>query len=94
MPGSSPLQPTTIKMDPLTKARVKHLAEARHRSPHWMIQEAIQQYVDREEKREAFRQAAIRAWNEYEMTGVYITQEAADEWLGRLAAGEDAEPPE
>ena len=50
------LSPTTIKMDADTKERVKRLADARHRSSHWMILEAIRQYVDREEKRELLRQ--------------------------------------
>lgn len=45
-----------VKLDPETNERVKRLAEARHRTPHWVMREAIRQYVEREEKREAFRQ--------------------------------------
>ncbi|WP_292442571.1 CopG family ribbon-helix-helix protein [Methylibium sp.] len=40
------------------------MADARHRSAHWLVREAIHQYVEREEKREAFRQDAMSAWNE------------------------------
>jgi len=54
------IRPTTIKIDQSTKERMKRLAEARQRTPHWMILEAIRQYVDREEKREALRQDAIK----------------------------------
>ncbi|MBI3143685.1 MAG: ribbon-helix-helix protein, CopG family [Pseudogulbenkiania sp.] len=88
------IRPTTVKIDADTKERVKRLAEARHRTSHWMILEAIRQYVDREEKREAFRQDGIRAWNEYQATGLHVTQEEADAWLAKLEAGQDAEPPE
>jgi len=56
--------------------------------------EAIQQYIEREEKREAFRQAGIRAWNEYQDTGLHVTFEAADAWLSKLESGQDTEPPE
>jgi predicted transcriptional regulator len=93
MTRSNP-QPTTIKIDKDTKERVKRLAEARHRTPHWLILDAVRQYVDREEKREAFRQAGIRAWNAYRETGLHVTQAAADAWLAKLEEGHDAAPPE
>ena len=88
------VRPVAIKIDPEIKERVKRLADARQRTPHWLMREAIQQYVEREEKREALRQEAIRAWNEYRATGLHVTQEEADAWLAELEAGEDAEPPE
>lgn len=86
--------PTSIKLDDELKGRVQYLAEARRRSSHWIMREAITQYVEREERREAFRQDALRAWESYRDTGLHLTAEEADAWLGRLAAGEDAEPPE
>jgi predicted transcriptional regulator len=88
------VRPVAIKIDPEIKERVKRLADARQRTPHWLMREAIQQYVEREEKREAMRQDGIRAWNEYQTTGLHVTREEADAWLARLEAGEDAEPPE
>ena len=88
------LSPVAIKIDSDIKARVKRLAESRHRTAHWLMREAISQYVEREEKRDAFRQDAIRAWNEYQATGLHATSEEADRWLVRLEAGHDVEPPE
>jgi predicted transcriptional regulator len=32
------------------------------RSAHWMMRQAIEQYVDREERRVKFRQDALDAW--------------------------------
>jgi predicted transcriptional regulator len=87
-------RPVAIKIDEDTRNRVKRLAEARQRSSHWMMLEAIHQYVEREEKREAFRQDGIRAWNEYQATGLHLTLEEADAWLAQLEAGKDVEPPE
>ncbi len=91
---ATPTRPVAIKIDQDTRDRVKRLAEARHRSSHWMMREAIRQYVEREEKREAFRQDAIKAWNEYQATGLHVTLEEVDEWLAKLEAGQDVEPPE
>jgi predicted transcriptional regulator len=83
-----------IKIDDDTKARVKRLADARHRTPHWLMREAISQYVEREEKREAFRQDGIRAWEEYRRTGMHVTAAEADAWLAQLEQGNDIAPPE
>jgi predicted transcriptional regulator len=83
-----------VKIDPEIKIRMKRLADARHRSTHWLAKEAIYQYVEREEKRESFRQEAIAAWNEYQTTGIHLTQDEADAWLAKLEEGQDVEPPE
>jgi predicted transcriptional regulator len=85
---------TSVKLDDALKGRVQHLADSRRRSAHWIMREAIAQYVDREEKREAFKQDAVRAWEAYQETGQHLTLEEADAWLAKLEAGEDAETPE
>lgn len=84
------VRPVAIKIDADIKERVKRLADARQRTPHWLMREAIRQYVERE----AFRQDAINAWNEYQATGLHVTLPEADAWLAKLEAGKDAEPPE
>ena len=58
------------------------------------VREAIAQYVEREEKREAFRQEALAAWAAYQETGLHVTHDEADTWLAQLEAGQDVEPPE
>ncbi len=88
------IRPMAIKIDPDIKERVKRLADARHCTPHWLMREAITQYVDREERREALRQDGTKAWNEYQSTGQHLTGAEADAWLAKLEAGQDLEPPE
>jgi len=87
-------RPVAVKLALDIRERMKRLADARHRTTHWIMREAIKQYVDREEKREAFRQDGLQAWNEYQTTGLHMTMEEADEWLAKLEAGQDAKPPE
>ncbi|MGA3372777.1 MAG: ribbon-helix-helix protein, CopG family [Terracidiphilus sp.] len=91
MPASAT---TSLKIDFELKERVQRLASARRRSAHWIMREAVEQYVSREEKREQFRADALAAWNDYQATGLHATAEEADAWLGKLEAGEDAEAPE
>ena len=86
-------RPVSIKIDEDTKARVKRLADARHRTSHWLMREAINQYVAREEKREAFRQDTLKAWEAYRTTGLRVTADEADAWLDQLEQGKDVEPP-
>jgi len=85
---------TTVKLDAETKERVQRLAEVRRRSAHWLMREAIQEYLEREERRERIRQDALAAWTAYRATGRHVTGEDADAWLARLEAGEDTDPPE
>jgi len=84
---------TSLKLDTETKERVQRLAAARRRSPHWIMREAIEQYVEREEKREQFRQDALAAWTHYQTTGLHATAEEADAWLAKLEAGKDSRSP-
>jgi predicted transcriptional regulator len=87
-------QPVAVKLEAALRERIGKLADARQRSTHWMMREAITQYVEREEKREAFRQDALRAWQEYQDTGLHIPAASVDAWLDKLESGQDVAPPE
>ena len=50
--------------------------------------EAIGQYVEREDRRASFRQDGIKAWNDYQATGLHVTAAQADAWLAKLAQGQ------
>jgi predicted transcriptional regulator len=91
--AAAAIRPVAIKIDDDTKARLKRLADARHRTAHWLMREAITQYVEREERREAFRQDTFKAWDEYRSTGLHVTADEADTWLADLELGKDTEPP-
>jgi len=85
---------TSVKLDSDLKARIQKLASARRRTSHWIMREAVEQYVEREEKREQFRQDALAAWNHYQATGLHVTAEEADAWLEKLENGENPPTPE
>ncbi len=89
--------PTTavaIKIDQKTKERYKNLAQIKDRSAHWMMREAIKQYVDREEKRESFRQDAVNSWNEYQETGLHATVDEVIKWLNTWGSDDEKDAPE
>jgi Predicted transcriptional regulator len=84
---------TSIKIPGELRERLQNLAESRQRTPHALMVQAIENFVSREEKREAWRQEGIAAWEEYQRTGLHLTGEEVDTWLGELAKGNDVEPP-
>lgn len=84
---------TSLKLDTELRDRLRRLAEAQRRTPHWLMREAIVQYVAREEARERLRADALAAWAEYEASGQHATGDAVDAWMERLEAGEVADPP-
>jgi predicted transcriptional regulator len=72
---------TSLKIDDMLKGRVQNLASQRRRSPHWIMLEAIQQYVEREEARESLKQEALASWAAFKEDGQHLTGEEVRAWL-------------
>ena len=85
---------TSIKLDDELKGRVQHLAETRRRSSHWIMREAIAQYVEREEARESFKQEALASWTAYKETGRHLTGEEVRGWLNTWGTDDESAVPE
>lgn len=84
---------TSIKIDDELKSRVQHLAGARKRSAHWIMREAIKQYVEREEARESFKQEALASWTAYQETGQHLTGQEVRAWLNTWGTDTETELP-
>lgn len=84
----------SVRMPSALHARVVNLAETRARTPHALMLQAIETFIGREEQREALRQEARAAHDEYLRTGLHVTGEEADAWFAALEAGNDVEPPQ
>jgi len=80
---------TSLKIDDTLKGRVQQLASQRRRSPHWIMLEAIQQYVEREEARESFKQEALASWSAYTETGRHLTGQEVRTWLNTWGTDEE-----
>ncbi|ATE63057.1 CopG family ribbon-helix-helix protein [Rhizorhabdus dicambivorans] len=85
---------TSIKIDEELKDRVQQLAALRDRSPHWIMREAIRQYVEREEAQESFRQEAVASWTAYRETGRHLTGGELAAWLDSWGTPGEAGSPE
>ena len=85
---------TSIKIDDELKDRIQHLADLRQRSAHWIMREAILQYVSREEARESFKQEALVSWAKYQETGRHLTGKEVRAWLNTWGTEAETELPQ
>ena len=85
---------TSLKIDDALKSRVQHLAAHRRRSAHWIMLEAIQQYVEREEARESFTQEALASWAAYKETGRHLSGQEVRIWLNTWGTADESAVPE
>ena len=83
---SHKIAPVCVKLDIEDRARLAALAETRRRSPHYLMHEAVSEYLGREEARQSFREEASRAWLDYKETGLHATHEEVDAWIESLGA--------
>lgn len=86
-------QSTSIKLRDGYRERLKALATKRETTPNQLMNEAILEYVEREERRAAFLREARERWDDYKLTGERISREEAEDWIDRLLAGDDPTPP-
>jgi predicted transcriptional regulator len=83
----------TVRLDAPMCERIDALAENRKRTRHWMIGEAVREYVEREEAREALRKAALESWQDYEETGLHVTGDEIIQWVESWGTENEREAP-
>ena len=87
-------QTTSLKLEPELKERIKLLAKAQRRTSHWVMREAIEGYVAREEERQALVKEGLESLREYEETGLHVTFEEVSKWLQSWGTDNELEAPE
>ena len=70
-----------VKLEDDIRDRLKALGELRHRSTHWIMREAIREYLDREEEIEKRNREADEAWEEYRQSRKGVGDDAMTPWL-------------
>lgn len=72
-----------VKLDEETRDRLRKLGEAKQRSAHWLMKEAIARYLDAEERYEQEKAEDEARWQRYLDTGEH--HEDLGAWLDELA---------
>jgi predicted transcriptional regulator len=90
----SPALKASVEIDPDVNERLEKLAASRHRKPDRLLKEAVEQYVEREEKRDSLLQDARRSLDEYQATGLHVTGDEVIAWLQTWGDEDEKAPPE
>ncbi len=93
MQAQAQLKPTGVKLTPELKDRLHSISTAKHRSTHFLMKQAIEQYVEREEAAEQFRRETIDSWEEYQRDGLHITHNEMTSWLSTWGTPNEMECP-
>lgn len=84
---------TSIKLNDTLISEIKQLAELQHRSPHWIMCEAIREYVARETARENLKVEALASWTAYQETGRHLNQKEVQDWLNTWGTASEKKIP-
>lgn len=82
-----------IKLDESIYDRLKTLGESRQRTPHWLMKEAIKQFLEREEEAEQRKKDTLERIARFEETGESIPFETVDAWLATWGSESEGKCP-
>lgn len=82
----------SVKLSADEKRRLARIAKKTKRSAHFLMREAMTQFLQRQEAQLAFLAEAEEAWKDYKDTGLYISAEAMRKWAEEEL--EELPPPE
>ena len=78
---------TGIKIDAETKERLKRLGKVKNRTPHWLMKQAIFEFLEREESYEREKEEDLVRWQHFVETGRYVSQDAMSTKFNNLTRG-------
>jgi predicted transcriptional regulator len=83
----------TIKLDELHRDRLKSLAVAKRRTPHYLMKEALNFYLESEEAEQNAIQEAAASLEHFERTGLHIRLDEVKQWAKELKTNRNAKLP-
>lgn len=72
---------TSVKLSDDMAIRLRQVADSKRRTPHWVMVEAINRYIEQEERKASFYADALTSWNEYQQDGLHVTWDEAKSWI-------------
>lgn len=74
----------TVKLDLADRERIASLAVTKKRTSHYLMKEAILDYIRREEATQNFIKAAEASYDHYKETGLHITLDQFSAWADQV----------
>ncbi len=83
----------TVKLEDSERQSLKTLAAAKQRTPHFLMKEAIQRYIEDEEAEQAAIQSAAASLMHYKKTGLHTTLDEVKDWAKAVRKDRKAKMP-
>ena len=85
--------PLSIKIGSEQKASLAQIAKEKERSMHFILCQAVKEYIDREQAKFDFYATAKKAGEHYRKTGLHTTHEEMLAWANSLGSNNELTPP-
>lgn len=69
-----------VRLSEETQQRLEALGKARERTPHYLMKNAIERFLETEEALETERQIVQSRWEKYELTGETVDHAEVETW--------------
>ena len=86
--------PMSIRIDQSLKDRLTKIASLQKRSAHSLATQAVEKFVQEQEKLQAWNQSCVDSFNEYKNTGLHVTQDEVDKWMDSWDSDHELPPPQ
>ncbi len=83
---------TTVRLQPDVEERLEAMSEKLHRSKSWLINQALREFIRRQEQEQVRWQETLRAM-ESVAQGKAVSGEAVHAWLRSWGAPDELSPP-
>ena len=80
----------TVKLDVDERYRLKALADAKKRTPHYLMKEAIARYLVDEEAEQMAIKIASASIEHYKQTGLHVTLDEVKTWAKAVKSNRNA----
>ncbi len=83
---------TTVRLQPEIEQNLQAMAGAMHRSKSWLINQALKEYIERQELEKQRWQETLQAM-ESVAQGRVVSGEAVHQWLSSWGTANELQPP-
>jgi predicted transcriptional regulator len=87
------ITPLSLRIDDAKKDQLVWIAQKQDRSVHYLLLQAVSEYISKETKRIEFYEAALEASQHYAETGLHTTHEEVMVWVNSLGTPNEFQPP-
>ena len=83
----------SVKLDTQDLERLNNIAEYKKRKPHYLMKQAIHEYIEREEARMNFIISAEQSAKHFEETGLHVSLDEFENWANDIENNNETQIP-